>query len=255
VIFQDVTRVVEMENDLRRSERLAAVGELSASMAHEIRNPLAAISGSVELLRGGRAEADRERLMDIVLREIGRLDALIRDFLQYARPAPPKLGPVALPALLQEVAQMLATAVPPEAKLELEADPAAWAMADATQLRQVLWNLARNACDALEGPGVIRLSAARVALPQGRAPGDRKRPREEAAAVEIVVSDTGRGIPPADLERIFDPFYTTKPDGTGLGLPTVHRIVESHGGTLEVESQPGVGTRFRVRLPAAEASP
>jgi two-component system sensor histidine kinase PilS (NtrC family) len=192
--------------------------------------------------------------MGIVLREIGRLDALIRDFLQYARPAPPKLAPVALPALLEEVAQMLATAVPPGAELELEADPLACALADATQLRQVLWNLARNACDALEGPGVIRLSAARVGSPQGRAPGDRKRPREEAAAVEIVVSDTGRGIPLADLERIFDPFYTTKPDGTGLGLPTVHRIVESHGGTLEVESQPGA-TRFRVRLPAAEGPP
>lgn len=254
VIFQDVSAVVRMEQELRVSSRLAGVGELAASIAHEIRNPLAAISGSVELLRGGGAEPDRERLMDIVLREIGRLDGLIRDFLQFARPAPPKLGPVALPALLAEVAQMLATAVPPGAQLELEADPSACALADATQLRQVLWNLARNACDALEGPGVIRLAASRVAnAPQGASAGDRKRPREEAAAVEIVVADTGRGIPLADLERIFDPFYTTKPDGTGLGLPTVHRIVESHGGALQVESQPGVGTRFRVRLPAAEA--
>jgi two-component system sensor histidine kinase PilS (NtrC family) len=255
VIFQDVSAVVRMERELRRRERLAGVGELAASIAHEIRNPLAAISGSVELLRGGSVEADRERLMDIVLREIGRLDALIRDFLQFARPAPPKLAPVALPALLEEVAQMLATAVPPGAQLEVEADPSARALADATQLRQVLWNLARNACDALEGPGVVRLCASRVAgEPQGLGSGDRKRSREEAAAVEIVVEDTGRGIPLADLERIFDPFYTTKPDGTGLGLPTVHRIVESHGGALQVESQPGVGTRFRVRLPAAEAT-
>jgi two-component system sensor histidine kinase PilS (NtrC family) len=261
VIFQDVSAVVRMEQELRVSSRLAGVGELAASIAHEIRNPLAAISGSVELLRGGGAEAERERLMDIVLREIGRLDALIRDFLQFARPAPPKLVAVALPPLLAEVAQMLATAVPPGARLEVEADPAACALADPTQLRQVLWNLARNACDALEGPGLIRLAAARVAnaprdaanAPQGAGGGDRKRPREEAAAVEIVVADTGRGIPLDDLERIFDPFYTTKPDGTGLGLPTVHRIVESHGGALQVESQPGVGTRFRVRLPVAEA--
>jgi len=254
VIFQDVTAVVRMEQELRRSSRLAGVGELAASIAHEIRNPLAAISGSVELLRGGGAEPDRERLMDIVLREIGRLDALIRDFLQFARPAPPKLASVALPALLEEVAEMLATAVPQGARLELEADRFAFAMADATQLRQVLWNLARNACEALEGPGVIRLSASRVAgAPQGLGADGRKRPREGAAAVEIVVADTGRGIPLTDLERIFDPFYTTRPDGTGLGLPTVHRIVESHGGTLQVESQPGVGTRFRVRLPAAEA--
>src|SRR5262245_29899390 len=208
VIFQDVTAVVRMEQELRVSSRLAGVGELAASIAHEIRNPLAAISGSVELLRGGGAEAERERLMDIVLREIGRLDALIRDFLQFARPAPPKLAPVALPALLEEVAQMLATAVPPGARLEVDADPSACAMADATQLRQVLWNLARNACDALEGPGVVRLAASRVVeAPQGLAPADRKRPREEAAAVEIVVSDSGRGISPTELERIFDPFY------------------------------------------------
>jgi two-component system, NtrC family, sensor histidine kinase PilS len=253
VIFQDVSAVVRMEQELRVSSRLAGVGELAASIAHEIRNPLAAISGSIELLRGGGAEVERERLMDIVLREIGRLDALIRDFLQFARPAPPKLVAVALPRLLAEVAQMLATAVPPGARLEVEADPAASALADPTQLRQVLWNLARNACDALEGPGVIRLAAARVAnAPQGADAGDRKRPREEAA-VEIVVADTGRGIPLDDLERIFDPFFTTKPDGTGLGLPTVHRIVESHGGAIQVESQPGVGTRFRVHLPAAEA--
>jgi two-component system sensor histidine kinase PilS (NtrC family) len=255
VIFQDVSAVVRMEQELRVSSRLAGVGELAASIAHEIRNPLAAISGSVELLRSGAARVERERLMDIVLREIGRLDALIRDFLQFARPAPPKLVAVPLPPLLEEVAKMLATAVPHGARLEVEADPAARALADPTQLRQVLWNLARNACDALEGPGVIRLAAARVAnAPQGGGSGDRKRPREEGAAVEIVVADTGRGIPLDDLERIFDPFFTTKPDGTGLGLPTVHRIVESHGGAIQVESQPGVGTRFRVRLPAAEAS-
>jgi len=255
VIFQDVTAVVRMEQELRRRERLAGVGELAASIAHEIRNPLAAISGSVELLRGEGGGADRERLMHIVLREIGRLDALIGDFLQFARPAPPKLAPVAVGALLAEVAEMLATAAPPGAKLELEADPRAVALADPTQLRQVLWNLARNACDALQGQGVVRLSASRVGgAPQGPGAGGRKRGREEAAAVEIVVADTGRGIPLADLERIFDPFYTTKPDGTGLGLATVHRIVESHGGALQVESQPGVGTRFRVHLPAAEAS-
>jgi two-component system sensor histidine kinase PilS (NtrC family) len=255
VIFQDVTAVVRMEQELRRRERLAGVGELAASIAHEIRNPLAAISGSVELMRGEGAGPDRERLMDIVLREIGRLDALIGDFLQFARPAPPKLVPVAVGALLAEVAEMLARAAPPGARLAHEAEPDAVALADPTQLRQVLWNLARNACDALEGPGAVRLSASRVGrAPQGHPADGRKRGREDAAAVEIVVEDTGRGIPLADLERIFDPFYTTKPDGTGLGLPTVHRIVESHGGALQVESQPGVGTRFRVRLPAAEAS-
>jgi len=252
-IFQDVTDVVKMEQELRRSSRLAGVGELAASIAHEIRNPLAAISGSVELLRSGEGE-DGARLMDIVLREIGRLDALIRDFLQYARPAPPKLEAVALAGLFEDVVRMLEPSLPPGVRLEREADPGAAALADPTQLRQVLWNLVRNALEALDGPGVVRLSASRVAGPPQAGPADgRKRGAEGPGSVEIVVADTGRGIALADLERIFDPFYTTKPEGTGLGLPTVHRIVESHGGALSVESQTGVGTRFRVRLPAAEA--
>ena len=255
-IFQDVTNVVQMEQELRRRERLAGVGELAASIAHEIRNPLAAISGSVELLcRGVPDPQDGARLREIVLREIERLDALIRDFLRYARPVPPKLEAVALLPLLDDVARMLASATPAGAQLEVEGDAGAIALADATQLRQVLWNLARNAFDALEGPGVVRIEASRVAgPPQEEGAGGRKPSAGGSGCVEIVVADTGRGIPLAEVERIFDPFYTTKADGTGLGLPTVHRIVEGHHGALSVESQPGVGTRFRVRLLAAEAS-
>lgn len=255
-IFQDVTSVVQMEQELRRRERLAGVGELAASIAHEIRNPLAAISGSVELLCSGvSSPQDATRLREIVLREIERLDALIRDFLRYARPVPPKLEAVALLPLLDDVARMLASGIPAGAQLEVEADPGAVALADATQLRQVLWNLVRNAFDALEGPGVVRLEASRVVgAPQEEGPGGRKPSAGGCGCVEIVVADTGRGISLAELERIFDPFYTTKPDGTGLGLPTVHRIVEGHHGALSVESQPGVGTRFRVRLAAAEPS-
>jgi two-component system sensor histidine kinase PilS (NtrC family) len=253
-IFQDVTAVVQLEHELLRRERLAGVGELAASIAHEIRNPLAAISGSVELLRrGGTAPADSDRLMEIVLREIERLDALIGDFLQYARPAQPKFEAVALSPLLEDVSRMLRAAVPEGTRLELEADAGAVAWADATQLRQVLWNLLRNAFDALEGPGVVRISASRVAgPPQEENVDGRKSPTEGPDSVEIVVADTGRGIPLDDLERIFDPFYTTKPDGTGLGLPTVHRIVEAHHGALAVESQSGVGTRVRMRLPLVE---
>jgi two-component system sensor histidine kinase PilS (NtrC family) len=254
-IFQDVTAVVRMEQELRRSSRLAGVGELAASIAHEIRNPLAAISGSVELLKNGES-ADSARLMDIVLREIERLDALIRDFLQYARPQAPKLAPVPLAPLFDDVLRMLETSLPAGAHVEQAAALDAVALADATQLRQVLWNLVRNALEALAGPGRVRLSAQRAdGAPQDEAGSGRKRRAEGPGSVEIVVADTGRGIALADLERIFDPFYTTKPDGTGLGLPTVHRIVESHGGAIEVDSQPGAGTRFRVRLPAAEPHP
>jgi two-component system sensor histidine kinase PilS (NtrC family) len=252
VIFQDVTDVVRMEGELQLGSRLAGIGELAASIAHEIRNPLAAISGSVELLRGGGDPVERERLMSIVLREIERLDGLIGDFLQYARPAPPKLEPVALAPMLAEVAEMLRAAAPPEVRVETDADPEARALADPTQLRQLLWNLVRNACDAVDGVGAIHLEARRIGpAPQEVEDADRKRPREGRLGVEIVVADNGRGIPAAELERIFDPFFTTKPEGTGLGLPTVHRIAESHGGALHVESPPGGGTRFRVQLPAA----
>jgi two-component system sensor histidine kinase PilS (NtrC family) len=191
--------------------------------------------------------------MSIVLREIERLDGLIGDFLQYARPAPPKLEPVALAPMLAEVAEMLRAAAPPEVRVEEDADREAWALADATQLRQLLWNLVRNACDAVDDAGVIHLEARRIdPAPQAVEDADRKRPREGALGVEIVVTDNGRGIPAAALERIFDPFFTTKPEGTGLGLPTVHRIARSHGGALHVESPPGGGTRFRVQLPAAD---
>jgi two-component system sensor histidine kinase PilS (NtrC family) len=254
-IFQDVTAVVQLEQELVRRERLAAVGELAASLAHEIRNPLAAISGSVELLSSGvPAPQDGTRLRAIVLREIERLDDLIRDFLRYARPLPPKLEAVAVRPLLEEVLRMLASAVPEGARLEVEGDVGAVALADATQLRQVVWNLVRNAVDALEGAGAVRVETHRSSgTPQGEPCDGRKPTTGGPACVEIVVADSGRGIPAAELERIFDPFYTTKPDGTGLGLPTVYRIVEAHGGSLSVESQPGVGTRFRIQLPAAPA--
>jgi two-component system sensor histidine kinase PilS (NtrC family) len=263
VIFQDVTSVVRMEQELQLRSRLAGIGELAASIAHEIRNPLAAISGSVELLRGGGEPAERERLMHIVLREIGRLDELIGDFLQYARPAPPKLEAVPLAPLLEEVEEMLRNAALTRVRIEREVAAEAVALADPTQLRQLLWNLVRNACEALDGAGVIRLAARRVAdAPQEGGDADRNRSREcaalrsreGAAGVEIVVTDSGRGIAAEDLERIFDPFFTTKPEGTGLGLPTVHRIAESHGGTIQIEAPSEGGTCFRVRLPAAEAS-
>jgi signal transduction histidine kinase len=163
---------------------------------------------------------------------------------------------VPLGPLFDDVARVLEASLPPGARLEHEAEPGAAALADPTQLRQVIWNLLRNALDALEGGGVVRLSAARAprAPQDGGADGRKRGVVEGPGSVEIVVADTGRGIALGDFERIFDPFYTTKPDGTGLGLPTVHRIVESHGGALQVESRPGVGTQFRVRLPAAEAA-
>jgi len=262
LIFQDVTRVVEMERELRRSERLAAVGEMGAKIAHEIRNPLAAISGSIEMLQGGlRAQGDGEsvRLMDIVLRETERLNALIDDFLGYARPQAPKLEVVALRPVLDELLQVFEAVRPGGVEVGCRVEGQPRAAADAGQLRQVLWNLCLNAVQAMPGGGRLELAVEPCEAPQ-EAPEARRHegeggdpgPRAPGGrGVEICVRDTGPGMPPEVQERIFEPFFTTKREGTGLGLATVHRIVESHGGSLQVRSRPGE-TTFRVRLPAAE---
>ena len=259
VIFQDVTQVVALELALRQRERLAAVGELAAGVAHEVRNPLAAISGCVEILRAANRERsgdlEQERLMSVVLREIERLDALITDFLLFARPAAPKLEAVALTPLFAEIAEMCRAACPSGVRVQVEvadADPLL-VQADAMQLRQVVWNLVRNAVQAVGERGEIRLSAraAPNALPQGGDAEPRSEPASRRNAVEISVADDGQGVEPEALERVFDPFFTTKASGTGLGLATVHRIVTAHGGSIEVQSTIGAGARFCVLLPAA----
>ena len=236
VIFQDVSDVVRMEADLRRSERLAAVGELSAGMAHEVRNPLAAISGSIQMLRAGlgAGEVDTEgrRLMDIVVRETDRVDALITEFLRFARPAPPKLVPVELASLVAEVLEVFAGELPEAVTLECDVPVGIRAHADADHLRQLLWNLLLNGAQAIPAAGRLGVSARLVVAPQEQAWGDRNAPQAANMRwVEVCVADSGGGIPPEVLERIFEPFFTTRQSGSGLGLATVHRIVEDRPGT------------------------
>jgi two-component system, NtrC family, sensor histidine kinase PilS len=254
VIFQDVTRVVEMERELRRQERMAATGQLAAHLAHEIRNPLASMSGSIQMLASGGAsigEAERAQLMRIVLREVDRLDALIGDFLQYARPAPARLGAVSITEAVDEVLRMFESARPAGVEVAVEVPSELRARADGDQLRQLLWNLVLNAVQAMPEGGVLGLSA--HAEPAQGAAGDGRSGEEGGSRwMEIRVSDGGTGIPEEIVEHIFDPFFTTKKDGTGLGLATVHRIVEGSGGHLTVESAVGRGTCFRIRLPLAE---
>jgi len=258
IIFQDITGIVEMEQELRRSERMAAVGELAAGIAHEVRNPLASMSGSVQILRASLAEDDAEqrRLMDIVLRETDRLDHLIGDFLLYARPNAPEPSSVDVVALAADLEEMVGAACPDgvTAHFDVPDDLRAWV--DEDQLRQLLWNLLLNGAQAMEqGGGELRLEARRLLAQDPPAVGRNPEEVEGCASVEISVSDTGVGIEPERLERIFEPFFTTKPRGSGLGLAMVHRIVEANAGTLSVETEPGQGARFRLRLPAAERSP
>jgi len=254
VIFQDVTKVVAMEAELRRHERLAGIGQLAADLDHEIRNPLAAISGSIQILEGGAEgeESDEaRRLMNIVVRETDRLNALITDFLLFARPAPARPEPVAIETVLRDMAQLFESVRPPSVELVIDAPPELRVVADDRQLRQLLWNLFLNAVQAMPDGGRLEIRAQRAAA-QGAALERRNGNAEGPPWVEIRVADTGTGIAEDVLERIFDPFFTTKKEGSGLGLATVHRIVEGNGGHVKVESAVDRGTRFCVLLPDAD---
>ncbi|MCC6642771.1 MAG: PAS domain S-box protein [Deltaproteobacteria bacterium] len=260
VIFQDVTSVVEMEQQLLRSERLAAVGQLAAAIAHEVRNPLAAISGSIQILAGGLVEQSRNeepgRLMEIVLRETERLNRLITDFLQYARPAPTRGEAVCLAGVVAETAEMLAKGEGKGLEIEIDVPSHLAVWADRGQLQQLLWNLLLNAAQAMPGGGGLRVSAtprARAGTQGEQGPVRTVQEGEADPGVEISVVDTGVGIAPDVLDHIFDPFFTTKRAGSGLGLATVHGIVERNRGQLRVESAPGSGTTFCVWLPCAKS--
>jgi two-component system sensor histidine kinase PilS (NtrC family) len=239
VNFQDLTELRRLEQHMRRSERLATVGQLAAGIAHEIRNPLAAISGSIELLRAGPGAGDDDRaLMAIVHREIQRLNAMITDLLDYANPKPSQLIELDVGVLVDEVVQV-ARADQAFAKVELVAAVVRPlpCRADPAKLRQVVWNLVGNAAEA---------GGTRVVV-EARAIDDDN--------VAIAVIDDGTGIAAEQVARIFDPFFTTKQTGTGLGLATSHAVVAEHGGRIDVDSTPGRGTTMTVRLPRGGAEP
>jgi two-component system sensor histidine kinase PilS (NtrC family) len=265
VIFQDVTRIVSMEAELRRSERLAAVGEMAARIAHEIRNPLASISGSVQILQSSpereQGSPEHGKLMEIMVREVDRLNDLIGDFLLYSRPANPQLECVALAPLVEEVAKISESNADRSVRTELDLDADIHVMADPSLFKGVVWNLWNNALEAAGGNGRVRVRVAREeGVPaQAEGPTDRKvrmerRPDGQMGrTVVLEVEDSGPGITPDVRERIFEPFFTTKREGTGLGLATVQRIVEQHGGAIEVSNGPLGGARFRILLNEVES--
>jgi two-component system sensor histidine kinase PilS (NtrC family) len=268
VIFQDVTEVVSMELELRQSERLAAVGEMAARMAHEIRNPLASISGSVQVLKGTIAdeEADTEqtRLMDIVVREVDRLNRLISDFLRYSRPAPIKPERVVLAHLIEEIAEISRSQGESRVRVSLDLDADVVVMADPSQLKAVIWNLWNNANEAMGGVGELfaRVRCVRRDVSQDHwairrneqgVDADSRQSADWIATFEI--EDTGPGIAADSRAMIFEPFFTTKRDGTGLGLATVRRIVEQHDGMIEALPGDAGGACFRVSLGCAETLP
>ena len=235
VNFQDLTELRRLEQHMRRAERLATVGQLAAGVAHEIRNPLASISGSIELLRATPQASDDDRtLMAIVNREVLRLNALIGDLLDYANPRPMQPVDLDISLLIDETLQVAkADPVFAEVNMATEIERPLPLSVDPAKLRQVLWNLLRNAGDAASVGG----KHVRVTATGG------------AEAVTITLADDGPGIAADQVARIFDPFFTTKRRGTGLGLATCHGIVAEHGGRIDVESELGKGTKMIVSLP------
>ncbi|MEE9614238.1 MAG: ATP-binding protein [Thermodesulfobacteriota bacterium] len=236
VIFQDLTQMKAMEERLRRDDKLKALGELSTSIAHEIRNPLASISGSIQVLKKEMPpKGNMPHLMEIVLRETERLDLLISDFLLFARPASKTRELVDICEVIRDTIGVFgnspdAVGIDMEDSLEGEM----FVEGDRRQITQVFWNLFLNAARAMPDGG-------RLVVESG--------PGAGAGSVEITVRDTGAGISAEDLSRVFDPFFSTRNKGTGLGLAIVHRIVESHGGSVVVESVVGEGAAFKLTLP------
>jgi two-component system sensor histidine kinase PilS (NtrC family) len=241
--FRDITAIRRMEEALKRADRMALLGELSARMAHEIRNPLAAMSGSVQMLaeQGSIGENDR-RLLSIVLRESCRLNKLITDFLAYARPSTPHRSPFGLRNLTEDLRLLLAAdgrfgsieivnLIPADVVIK----------ADANQISQVLMNLLTNSADAMPEGGRIEIMAN---IPTKGEPGSRKSPQ-----AVISITDNGQGIDSETALHLFEPFWTTKTAGTGLGLAIVYRIIEGHGGTINVESPPTGGCIITISLP------
>ncbi|MHB8876190.1 MAG: two-component system sensor histidine kinase NtrB [Myxococcaceae bacterium] len=234
IVFQDLTDLRRAEDEMRRVDHLASLGKLSAQLAHEIRNPLASMRGSAQMLAGeARSDDASKRLANILIRESDRLATLVDDFLRFARPGPPELMHQDLKLLVAETVEML-RADPMAGGIEIElALEDVQAQVDPAQIRQVLINLLRNAFAAVGAGGRV---VVRVARQDGQA--------------RIGVWDSAGSIPPSDLTRIFDPFFTTRKNGTGLGLSTAHSIIQAHGGMIHVRSSPSEGTEFVVGLPA-----
>jgi two-component system sensor histidine kinase PilS (NtrC family) len=242
LVFQDLTQWRDLQEELRLKDRMAAIGELAAGLAHEVGNPLAAISGSVQMLSGRLPEDDGQRkLFDIIHRESQRLDRTIKGFLRFARPRDRSTTRFDVAALLAESTELLRNSEEATGRHEfqLELDPpAAELVGDRDQISQIFWNLARNALRAMPDGGRLTVRGALV-----------------ADGYRIEFEDTGRGMSEAQRTRLFEPFRSSFDAGTGIGMAIVYRIVQEHGGRIEVDSRPARGTRIRVDLPIASPRP
>ena len=265
VSVRDLTRVRRMQQELRRHERLATLGQLSAGVAHEIRNPLAGIGTSAQvLLRRFEPRDERARFVQVILEEVGRLDRIVTSLLQYARPRAPELKRSALAGCIDRVLELTSDAMS-RAGVSVERDVAARLgdlYIDPDLVTQVVLNVTLNAVQAMEGGGTLRYEVRRVrrwpaARGAGRRSDDRKRrdarrggrDRSRIEYQQLRISDTGPGIPRGVLSKLFDPFFTTRPNGTGLGLSISQTIMQEHGGSIEIASREGRGTTVLLNFP------
>jgi signal transduction histidine kinase len=234
-------RIITIEEQLRCSEKLSTLGEMAAILAHEIRNPLGSIRGTAEILKDDFKPGDRKHeFIEIQIKETERLNRVVEDFLHMARPQPVDMRPCPVQEELETIVTLLSNNAR-ERAIKLVLQPPAFPViikADGEKLRQAFLNIIINALQATPSGGSVIISTS----------------VQQPSLCEIQFSDTGPGLDAATLERIFEPFFTTKPDGTGLGLAITRKIIESHSGTLLVESVPGHGTTVTVRLPLQDAS-
>ncbi|MCB9742003.1 MAG: hypothetical protein H6741_09605 [Alphaproteobacteria bacterium] len=232
--MEDVTELRRMEREIRTQERLAAVGRFAAGIAHEVRNPLTSLSSAVQMLE---VSDEDEALREIILSEVERINRLVTDFIQSAEPPRPSIRPVDMHALISEVAEAFSRdrRFVDRVSVALDLDRLGPVPCDADQVRQVLWNLVLNAAQAMPDGGTVEL-----------------RLRDADDLVRIDVRDQGVGIPEGELSQVFDPFYSKRSGGTGLGLATVDRLVQAHHGRVTVDSAQGNGTRFTIWLPKTQ---
>ena len=243
LIFQDISQIKQMEKDLERNRNMALVGEMAAGWAHEVRNPLAAITGSIELLKQGmELEGTNKRLMEIVLRSKDQLENFVRDFLLLARPVPAHRELVDLKVVIEEILENLKINKDWGDKIKIKKyfSSNAAAFANKEPVRHVINNLVLNAIQSMEQGGLLSIETKLIQLD------------DEKIYSEIKISDTGCGIEEDDLDKIFEPFFTKKEKGTGLGLSIVNHIIEGYNGKIKIDSIVDKGTTCRVWLRVAK---
>jgi two-component system sensor histidine kinase PilS (NtrC family) len=233
-IFQDLTLFKSLEAEIKQKEKWAAIGELSANIAHEIRNPLASMRGSIEMLRDEKiSPKHKEKLMGIALKEMERLNNIITDFLTYSSSRPLETRRADIHLLLDETLSLLKNVEQNKGNISINKgfEGPLMAKVDPQKIRQVFWNLGINAVESMKEGGELTVST-----------------KKEKGLITITFADTGPGIQPSRIEKIFYPFFTTKDEGTGLGLSIAYRIIEEHNGRLTVRSVPGIKTTFEIIL-------